>query len=126
MWEFRKALRAADADLPKQLRKGLNGVAEQVADETARRVPVRTGALRDSIRPLSTQSEGRVAMGGGKAPHAGWIDFGGTIRPRGADITRPFIRNGRYLFVTADEMAPQIRKATLDVLNRFVAKSGLG
>lgn len=125
MWEFRKALRAVDTELPKQLRKGLNTVAELVADEAATRVPVRSGALRDSIRPRSTQSEGRVMMGRARVPYAGWIDFGGTISPRGTPMTRPFIRNGRYLFVTADEMAPRIRKESERLLNRFADKAGL-
>lgn len=126
MWEFRKALRAVDTELPKQLRKGFNEVAELVANEAADRVPVRSGALRDSIRPRSTQSEGRVVMGRASVPYAGWIDFGGTISPRGAPMTRDFRRNGRYLFVAADDLAPRIRKETVDVLNRFVDKAGLG
>lgn len=125
MWEFRKALRAVDTELPKQLRRGFNDVAEMVADEAASRVPVRSGALRDSIRPRSTQSEGRVVMGRASVPYAGWIDFGGTIAPRGAPMTRPFLRNGRYLFVTADEMAPRIRKESERLLNRFADRAGL-
>lgn len=126
MWEFRKALRAVDTELPKQLRKGFNEVAELVANEAADRVPVRSGALRDSIRPRSTQSEGRVVMGRASVPYAGWIDFGGTISPRGTAMTRDFRRNGRYLFVAADDLAPRIRKETEQVLNRFVDKAGLG
>lgn len=126
MWEFRKALRSVDKELPRQLRKGFNEVAELVADEAASRVPVRSGALRDSIRPRSTQSEGRVVMGRSTVPYAGWIDFGGTIAPRGTDMTRDFRRNGRYLFVAADDLAPRVRKETQAVLNRFVDKSGLG
>lgn len=124
--EFRRALKSVDTKWPKELRKGLNEVAEIVADEAATRVPERSGNLKRSIRERSTTKEGRVAMGGGRVPYAGWIDFGGTIRPRGTEMTRPFLRNGRYLFVTADDMAPQIRKATAKVLNRFITKAGLG
>lgn len=125
MWEFRKALRAVDTDLPKLLRKGLNTVAEQVADETASRVPVRSGALRDSIRPLSTQSEGRVVMGRARVPYAGWIEFGGTISPRGTPMTRDFKREGRYLFVVADEFEPRIRRDSERLLAAFADRAGL-
>lgn len=125
MREFRKALRAADHDLPKQLRKELNGVAEQVADEAARRVPVRSGELRDSIRARSTQSEGRVVMGWARVPYAGWIEFGGTIAPRGAALTRPFRREGRYLFPVADEMESRIRRDSAKVLERIADRAGL-
>lgn len=124
--EFRSALREVDKELPKQLRKGLNTVAEVVADEAVTRVPVQTGALRQSIRTRSTTKEGRVVMGKDSVPYAGWIEFGGKIAPRGTVIDRPFRREGRYLFPAADAMAPRIRKETEAVLNRFVKKAGLG
>ena len=125
MWEFRKALRAVDTEFPKQLRKGLNTVAEQVADEAATRVPVRSGGLKASIRPLSTQSEGRVVMGRARVPYAGWIEFGGTISPRGAPMTREFKKGGRYLFPVADEMEPKIRRDSARLLDAFANKAGL-
>lgn len=124
--EFRRALKSVDTKWPKELRKGLNEVAEMVADEAATRVPERSGDLKRSIRARSTTKEGRTVMGSGKVPYAGWIDFGGTIRPRGREINRPFIKRGRYLFPSADDLAPQIRKKTAEVLNRFIDKAGLG
>lgn len=125
MWEFRKALRAVDTEFPKQLRKGLNAVAEMVADEAAQRVPVDTGALRSSIRARSTQSEGRVVMGRARVPYAGWIEFGGTIAPRGAPVLRPYVKEGRYLFPSADEMQAKIRKESAKLLNKFADKARL-
>lgn len=124
--EFRAALKAVDTALPKELRKGLNEVANLVAEEAATRVPVRSGALQSSIRPMSTSNEGRVVMGKNSVPYAGWIEFGGTISPRGTPVTRPFLRNGRFLFVAADDLAPRIRKETIAVLNRFINTAGLG
>lgn len=123
--ELRKALRDADRELPKQLRRGFNEVAVMVADEAAQRVPVQTGRLRDSIRPRSTQTEGIVVMGRASVPYAGWIEFGGRIAPRGTVIERPFIREGRYLLPAAKDLEPAIRRETAKVLDRMADRAGL-
>lgn len=125
MREFRKALRDADRELPKEMRRAFNNVAEMVADEAANRVPVRSGRLRDSIRPRSTQTEGVVVMGRASVPYAGWIDFGGKIAPRGTVVERQFIREGRYLFPAGRDLEPAIKRETVKVINRMADKAGL-
>lgn len=121
--EFQAALRKADRLFPRELRKCFNEVAEPIADEAAQNVPVRTGALRSSIRPLSTQREGRVAMGyESRVPYAGWIEFGGTL-PSGP--TRPFVKAGRYLFPVPEQHQGRIQKSMERVLNRLASSAGL-
>lgn len=102
--EFRKELRAADAQLPRELRKVFNVASTVVRNDAAARVPRRSGALAGSIRARSTQSEGRVVMGSPKrVPYAGFIEFGGNVG-RGrkgkntGSVHRPFVAGGRYLY----------------------------
>lgn len=92
--DFVRVLRDVDKELPKEVRKGFNVAAEIVAADARLRVPVRTGALRASIRASSTQREARVTMGSAKVPYAGWIEFGGKVRHN----QRPYVRKGRYLY----------------------------
>ena len=107
--DFQQALRAADRQLPRELRRGLNDVAEIVAVEARRRVPVSNdqkkkgksrGHLRDTIAARSTQRQGRVQMGTPiRTAYAGWIEFGGNKANKGGrPSSRPFVRSGRYLY----------------------------
>lgn len=107
--EFQRVLRSVDRELAKELRRGLNDVAEVVAGEARRRVPVSDdpqkkgksrGHLRDTIKARSTQRQGRVQMGtAARTAYAGWIEFGGNKKNKGGKPSaRPFVRQGRYLY----------------------------
>jgi len=67
--------------------------AEQTASTVRARVPVRSGALRASVRDVMRGKVGSVTMGAG-LPYAGWIEFGGS---RG----RPKRTRGRFVYPTA-------------------------
>jgi hypothetical protein len=95
--EFQQALRQMDGESQKQLRVALNTAAGLVVTGASRRVPVRTGAARASLRTQSSQREARVAGGSRKAPYYGWLDFGGRIG-RDKATRRPFVRSGRYIY----------------------------
>lgn len=78
--EFQRDLKALSQELSKEMRSGLKEVGQIVADEAQSRVPVRSGALKASIKPSATQTQAQVKMGTPKrVPYAGWMDFGGTI-----------------------------------------------
>jgi hypothetical protein len=95
--EFQKSLRQIDADLPKQLRVMLNDAVTVVIDWAVPRIPRRTGRAAGSVKKRSSQREARVAMGGTRAPHMPWLDFGGKVG-REDSVVRPFRREGRYLY----------------------------
>lgn len=101
--EFRRALKEADAKLPRELRKVFNASAEAVKRDAAAAVPRKTGALAGSIRARSTTTEGRVVMGKLRVPYAGFIEFGGRVGkgrtgPRTGSVYRPFVKGGRYIY----------------------------
>lgn len=73
--EFRKAMKAAGADL-KDLKEANKAAAEVVATDARSRAPFRTGALIKSIRSKATKTYGRVMAGSDLVPYAGPIHFG--------------------------------------------------
>jgi hypothetical protein len=81
------------------MRLGL--VADQAAGDTRVKVPYLTGKLAGSIRSKLAKSERKATVRmGGRVPYAGWIEFGGT---RG----RAYVKQGRYLFPTAQAAGPR-------------------
>lgn len=122
--EFQKAVRHASTDLAKDLRRGLNEAATLVGNETKSRVPQRSGALWRSIKPRSTQREGRVIMGSDAVPYAGWINFGGAVG-RDHSVVRPRVPEGRYLYPAYLAHRAQVEVIADNVLNRVADRAGL-
>lgn len=97
--EFRKALKSMDTALPKQLRLVLNEAGDLIVKYDQQHMPARTGRARASVKARSSQRAARVAVGGNRAPHVPWLDFGGQGRRKGRPAARPFIKEGRYTYV---------------------------
>lgn len=71
--QIRRMLRRIDPEVDKALRKGLRDAANVVRDEGKRRAPVRSGALRRSIR---SRVRAREVSVGSKADHASVVHEG--------------------------------------------------
>lgn len=97
--EFGKSLKQLDADAPKGLRLAANEAAGLLIDKTRPLIPRKTGKAAGSLKARSTRTMVRVSMGGPRAPHAAWLDFGGRVG-RNRSVSRPFIKEGRYLYPT--------------------------
>lgn len=105
-----KQVEGATADL-----KLANKTAAQyVAERAASRVPVRTGKLRSSIRAAGQARGGLVRMGSGRLPYAGPVEFGGYPG------SRPYVKEGRYLFPTAKEAKAEIAAIYSADLERLI------
>lgn len=122
--EFQKALKAMDADLPKQLRVALNSAAELVIDYAKPKVPRRSGAAAASLKVRSSQRAARIAAGGRKAPYYPWLDFGGAVGP-GKGVKRPFYTNGRYVYPGLAANREQITKQLEVALSELARGAGL-
>jgi hypothetical protein len=142
MKELRKALRDMDGESQKEIRVALNQVAAGVAQGAARRVPVRTGKARATLRAMSSQTETRIAAGGKKAPYYGWLDFGGTVghgRVAGGSkklaggatgghagaTKRPWFPGGRYIYPTIAANRDSLAKAVEKQLVELARSKGL-
>lgn len=122
--EFQKSLREMDADLPKQLRVALNQVSDLVINYARPKMPSITGDARRSLKARSSQRAVRIAMGGRRAPHAPWLDFGGAVGPN-RSVLRPFLRRGRYLYPALDANHEEVTKVMAEALTALAAGAGL-
>ncbi len=118
--ELRRTFRKVSKDLPKELNKELKGISAKIASRTAAKVPRLTGRAASSVVP---RSGGAIAVGGTKAPHYPWLDFGGRVG-RGKSISRPVIPGGRYLYPTIQEERDSIIEEVNDVLMRLAKAAG--
>jgi hypothetical protein len=82
--EFRRDLRRLSPELDKELRQEMRDVVGKVAAQAALLAPRRTGTLARSYRPFVTQRSAGIRSA---LPYAPVIEYGGTIAPRGVDIT---------------------------------------
>jgi phage gpG-like protein len=125
--ELQKALKEVDGKLHREIRLALNEGAKVVADAANPTIPRVSGNLAASVRPSSTQREGRVTMGTGAVPYAGWIEFGGKIPHRGGGVSvRPFIRQGRYLFPAAVRKTDEVVEICDRAVSQLIVRAGLG
>lgn len=78
--EVQRDLRKLSTATRKELKLTHQKAAEIVVAESKRYVPMRTGALANSIRAAATQTGGRVRVGSAAVPYAGPIHFGWPAR----------------------------------------------
>ncbi|MGH3370687.1 MAG: HK97 gp10 family phage protein [Nocardioidaceae bacterium] len=130
--ELRRALKELDTKAPTQIRKALNEGSKIVVDAARPTLPEISGNLAASLRPSSTQREGRVTMGRADVPYAGWVEFGGKITHAGHDhigdhtLRRPFIKQGRYLFPAAERKTDEVIEVCDREISELIARTGLG
>lgn len=97
--ELRRTIRQiGDTELKDGMKNAHKRAADLVAKDAASRAPVKTGALKESIKSLGSQREAKVKGGKKKVPYFGFIDFGGTIKQTNRTISRPYMREGRMLY----------------------------
>lgn len=121
---FVRNLRKLDAELPKTLRVGFNTAAQLVVDYAKPRYPRRTGRAAGTIRTASTRSAVRVSEGGKRAVYAPWLDFGGKVG-RKRSVSRPFIKEGRYLYAGLSAEREKIMQAVTDALLDAARAAGI-
>jgi HK97 gp10 family phage protein len=122
--DLQAALKATEDGLQKELRVALNRAADLVASGAARRVPVKTGRARASLRAQSSQREAKVMGGSKKAAYYGWLEFGGRIG-RDKATRRPFVKGGRYLWPAYAAQRDQVAKVIAAELTALMERTGL-
>jgi hypothetical protein len=123
--EVNRALRAVDKDAPKQLRLGLNEVANLLIDRARPKIAQVTGAARRSLVAQSTRTSARITVGGKKAPYFAWWSFGGEGRVKGRPPKRPFVKEGRDIYPTLRQIRPEIEAMLNDRITAVVRGAGL-
>lgn len=123
--ELHRRLKDADAGMGREVTKVNKYAANLLADEARPRYPRRSGALQRSVRARATGTAARVAVGGKTAPYAGWIEFGGTIAPRGAPVHRTRVPTGRVLYPTLARQRARIIEGYADALEDVLRRVDL-
>lgn len=123
--ELSRALRRVDADAPKALRVALNGVAQDLVDETKPQIPKVTGRAANTLKARSTRTSARVAIGSKRAAYVPWLIFGGQGRVAGRPAAREFIKEGRWLFPTLVRRREAVSTMLQEALNDVAKSAGL-
>jgi len=90
--------------------------AKIVEREAVTQVPVRTGALRQSIRSTGTLRDGVVRAGKARVPYAGPIHFGWTARN---------IRPQPFMYDALDARLPEVLEVFDDGIKKLIRKYNL-
>lgn len=122
--EFNRNLRQLDRSLPKGLRLAGNKAADIVVTEAKPRVPRRTGRAAASVRAASTRTSARVRGGGAKVPYYPWLDFGGRVG-RNNSVSRPFIKEGRYIWKAFADRRADVQDELHDALVDVARSAGI-
>lgn len=125
--ELSRALKKADAELAKDLRKGLKVVADDFARKLAGKLPRRSGRLAESWSGRATQRSASVAS---RVPYAGFIEFGNKPHAgggigRGDSHPRAYVARGRYIFPAAEAERGHLERALEDMIDDLIGKVGL-
>lgn len=128
---LRKRLRSADKGLAKDLGQAGRQAADIVAKAAQPKVPVQTGAARDSVRAVALKGGGAVKGGGTKAPYFGFLDYGnkphsGAGVGRGDSQTgRPFLHGGRIVYPALAEKRSEVIDRYEHLLAQVLDSAGL-
>jgi hypothetical protein len=130
--EFRKAVMTLEGK--SDFVDAMKRVGQLIVDDTQRRVPARSGALRASYRAAANGAGARVLWGGTKAIYAPWMEFGGRkhgklkgrTTKRTQPVDRPRLARGRYLYPSIDRNQDQIQEQVIKEMNQLLARYGMG
>lgn len=127
-----RALGEMGSEVRKEFRKEMKAVAEVVAADARRRVPVRSGQARRSVRATFSGSSAAVRGGKKRVPYYGWLDFGTRSprsgRPRSVGPWRGTgsgPAEGRFIYPAIRENQVKIRRMTEEVVDRARRRAGL-
>jgi hypothetical protein len=112
---FRRGISGMRRSLDPRVRHFLSEAAHTVADSARPRIPIGPaigGHAVTSLTPYVRSNSAGVYAGGSLYPYYAWLDFGGTISPRGTPIHRPYLKKGRYIWKAfSEERKPIMVKA---------------
>lgn len=114
--ELRSALRKMEGDAVDKLAEAHEASARIVADAARPRVPVVTGALKDTVRHSGTKTGGVVRSGYKRVPYAGPIHFGWPSRS---------IRAQPFFYEAMDRREEQVIQQFEKHVERIRRRAGL-
>ena len=126
--EFVRELRVANAQLPNELRRGLNAIGKEIlVPEVKKRVrasikdPSRSrGSLLKSVTSKADRTSASVKEGTpSRVPYAGWWEFGGPTARSSRPPNREFVPKGRAMYPALVAKRDEIQKEADDLIDRM-------
>lgn len=114
--EVQYSLTKLGKDARNEMKPAHKAAAELVVYKARPMSPVRTGALRDTLRAFARQRAGIVRAGTASVPYAGPIIFGWPLRG---------IRANPFIYKAADERRDQIVALYEKRMAELIRKNGL-
>ena len=115
--EVRKTLKKY-GDETKTAFKPANLAAAKVVIEAANyTIPVRTGTLKSTMRPIATNNSGKVRVGNAKVEYAGPIHFGWPSRS---------IKPNTFLYEAIDARKSEVANRYAELVSDLIVKYDLG
>lgn len=115
-----------------ELRLGLKRAADVVAQDAKRRVPVRSGRARDSIRATSGGTRAYVVGGKAKVPYYAWLDFGSrSARSGRTRSVGPWTKSGdgpeggRFIYPAFEATQTEVERIVREAINNALNKLDL-
>jgi len=128
--EFRRELRQAGQQFPKELRQANKDAAEVVVPEVRRRAPKGPHEGGGNVQPIvasvragGTQRAGYVAVGGARSPHAPVYEFPGATLPRHASESRTRVATQPYIYPSLDAKADEVVEVYGKALDRLTRRA---
>lgn len=114
--------------LSPRVHRFLRVAALLVAREAVPRVPIGpsiAGHARQTVHPFFTATSAGVVGGGDLYPYYGWLEFGGTISPKGTPIRRPYLKKGRYIWSAFSDERESILEDAHGVIRNLGVSFGI-
>lgn len=127
--EIRAALKQAEeVGLLKEITEANKAASEIVVERALPKVPVRSGALRSSVKALASQATGRVRAGSGTVPYAAAIHWGRKVGnvgwPPGNHMGPNRIAGRPFLWDAAREATPAVVDEYRDHIEDLLRQMG--
>lgn len=110
--ELQKALRSTADGLDDAVRAEFLDEAKRIAADARGAVPRRTGAARATVDAQLVDGAAAIVAGGRRAPYFPWLEYGGRVG-RNDSVSRPFVKDGRYIGRAVDASISDIEAAAL-------------
>lgn len=121
------ALKKADPELQKELKRELKGVAAIIASAAKGKVRSRSGRAAGSIRSGGTTKGAYVQGGKASVPYYGWLDFGSrsphfgnprSVGPWSGSGTGP--HKGRFIYPALAENRDVVTRAAREAVSKSI------
>ncbi len=126
--EFQEAVRKLGYEAAKDIAEAVGAEASSlVVTRVKPKIPLGPGLgghARNSVKAVKKGILYEVQAGGPNFPYYPWLDFGGRVGKK-QSVRRRFIKEGRYVWSTMNDLQPEIQEIMVKYLTDTLREAGL-